>query len=83
MYICTTCTHTSTGEPQTFTVRVSPSANYPLDLYILMDLSSSMSDELQSMNVIHVYAAILDSMIYKLFAGIMVCWVCKVSLHNL
>ena len=46
MYICTTCTHTSTGEPQTFTVRVSPSANYPLDLYILMDLSSSMSDDL-------------------------------------
>lgn len=30
------------GNPQTFTVDVTPTANYPLDIYILMDLSTSM-----------------------------------------
>jgi len=35
------------GEPQTLTVQVTPLRNLPLDLYILMDLSNSMSDELQ------------------------------------
>ena len=34
--------HNHTGSPQTFTVDVTPSANYPLDIYILMDLSTSM-----------------------------------------
>ena len=36
------------GEPQTFAVQVTPLRNLPLDLYILMDLSHPMSDELQS-----------------------------------
>jgi len=36
------------GEPQTFTIQVTPLRDLPLDLYILMDLSNSMSDELQS-----------------------------------
>lgn len=38
----------STGEPQNFSVRVTPRAGYPLDLYILMDLSSSMRDDLDT-----------------------------------
>lgn len=34
------------GEPQQFCVVVNSSANYPLDLYILMDLSGSMENDL-------------------------------------
>ena len=34
------------GVPTTFTVNVTALRNLPLDLYILMDLSNSMSDEL-------------------------------------
>ena len=34
------------GEPQTFTVQVTPNSDYPLDLYILMDLSNSMQGDL-------------------------------------
>lgn len=34
------------GEPQNFTVQVTPDSNYPLDLYILMDLSHSMLGDL-------------------------------------
>jgi len=40
------------GEPQTFTVSVTPLRDLPLDLYILMDLSNSMSDELMSVKEI-------------------------------
>ena len=36
------------GVPQTFTVSVTALRNLPLDLYILMDLSFSMSDELNT-----------------------------------
>lgn len=46
----TQTSNTTTGEPQTFTVSVTPQANYPLDLYILMDLSASMSDDLDSIS---------------------------------
>ena len=35
------------GEPQSFTVQVTPNSDYPLDLYILMDLSHSMQDDLE------------------------------------
>ena len=35
------------GEPQSFTVQVTPNSDYPLDLYILMDLSNSMQDDLE------------------------------------
>jgi len=49
---CNICLHflqtLTLGEPQTFTVQVTPLRNLPLDLYILIDLSNSMSDELQS-----------------------------------
>ena len=34
------------GVPTTFTVSVTALRNLPLDLYILMDLSNSMADEL-------------------------------------
>ena len=34
------------GEPQSFCIQVNSSANYPLDLYILMDLSGSMANDL-------------------------------------
>ena len=36
------------GVPTTFTVSVTALRNLPLDLYILMDLSFSMSDELDT-----------------------------------
>ena len=40
------------GEPLTFTVNVTTLRNLPLDLYILMDLSNSMSDELDAVKAI-------------------------------
>ena len=40
------------GEPLTFTVNVTTLRNPPLDLYILMDLSNSMSDELVTVKAI-------------------------------
>ena len=40
------------GEPLTFTVNVTTLRDLPLDLYILMDLSSSMSDELATVKSI-------------------------------
>ena len=40
------------GEPVTFTVNVTTLRNLPLDLYILMDLSNSMSDELDTVKSI-------------------------------
>lgn len=30
----------------TFTLQVRPARNYPLDVYLLMDLSASMADDL-------------------------------------
>lgn len=40
------------GEPQTFTVQVTPRRDLPLDLYVLMDLSNSMRNELQLVRAI-------------------------------
>ena len=40
------------GVPTTFTVSVTALRNLPLDLYILMDLSFSMSDELDTVKSI-------------------------------
>lgn len=37
------------GVPVTFPLRVRPARNYPLDLYLLMDLSYSMSDDLSNL----------------------------------
>ena len=34
------------GDPVTFNISVTPRRNLPLDLYILIDLSFSMTDEL-------------------------------------
>lgn len=34
------------GIPQTFTVEVTPARNVPIDVYLLMDLSFSMRDDL-------------------------------------
>ena len=36
----------SIGQPESFTVGVRPAGDYPLDVYFLMDFSSSMSDDL-------------------------------------
>ena len=33
----------------TFEVQVKPANNFPIDLYLLMDLSASMSDDLQNL----------------------------------
>ena len=40
------------GEPATFTVTVTPQRNLPLDLYILIDVSSSMREELNTVQAI-------------------------------
>lgn len=42
------------GEPVTFTLHVQPARNYPLDVYLLMDLSYSMRDDLSNLqSLIH------------------------------
>ena len=40
------------GEPLTFMVNVTTMRNLPLDLYILMDLSNSLADELSTVKAI-------------------------------
>ena len=61
--------HHQLGEPETFTVTVTPLRNLPLDLYVLIDLSASMEEELNSlknvagdigMHNIHTCACIVD-----------------------
>ena len=42
-------THIYTGAPITFPLRVRPARNFPIDLYLLMDLSFSMSDDLDNL----------------------------------
>ena len=37
------------GDPVSFTMTVTPKKNLPLDLYILIDLSNSMREELAAM----------------------------------
>ena len=36
------------GDPQNFTINVAPQADFPIDLYILMDLTASQQDALNS-----------------------------------
>ena len=45
MYYCIT----HLGEPVTFNLSVQPAPNFPLDLYLLMDLSYSMRDDLDNL----------------------------------
>ena len=37
------------GSPVTFEVQVQPANNFPIDLYLLMDLSFSMDDDLDNL----------------------------------
>ncbi|CAB4036176.1 integrin beta-6 isoform X1, partial [Paramuricea clavata] len=37
------------GEPITFKLQIEPSANYPVDFYILMDLTATMDDDLNNL----------------------------------
>lgn len=37
------------GQPETFTLNVRPARNFPIDLYLLMDLSFSMRDDLDNL----------------------------------
>ena len=37
------------GQPQSFTVSVRPADNFPVDLYLLIDKSFSMNDDLQNL----------------------------------
>lgn len=39
-------------EPQEFEIEVRPSNNYPIDLYLLMDLSYSMRDDLAKLKTL-------------------------------
>ena len=51
-YVCSTsrttvlCTTSALGDPMTLNFRVSLGSNFPLDVYFLMDFSSTMSGEL-------------------------------------
>ena len=36
----------------TFEVQVKPANNFPIDLYLLMDLSASMSDDLENLKTL-------------------------------
>jgi protocadherin alpha len=40
------------GEPVSFPLRIKPARNYPLDLYLLMDLSYSMRDDLSNLKTL-------------------------------
>lgn len=44
-----TCTHAPIGQPITFPLEVRPARNFPIDLYVLMDLSFSMDDDLANL----------------------------------
>ena len=37
------------GQPQSFTVSVRPTDNFPVDIYLLIDKSFSMNDDLQNL----------------------------------
>lgn len=39
-------------ETQQFTIQVKPAKNYPVDLYYLMDLSKSMSDDKEKLTTL-------------------------------
>jgi len=39
----------SPGQPQSITVSVQPANNFPLDIYLLIDQSLSMNDDLQNL----------------------------------
>ena len=40
------------GQPQTVEVGVRPTSNFPLDIYYLMDDSSSMLDDLENLKAL-------------------------------
>ena len=40
------------GSPQEFDVQVRPATDFPIDLYLLMDLSFSMNDDLQNLKTL-------------------------------
>ena len=54
------------GEPVTFSLSVQPAMNYPLDLYLLMDLSISMRNVLSNVQA-------LASDIGKYFICMVIC----------
>ena len=39
----------SPGQPQSFTVSVRPANNFPADIYLLIDQSFSMNDDLENL----------------------------------
>ena len=41
-----------TGAPVTFPLAIRPARNFPLDLYLLMDLSFSMNDDLANLKAL-------------------------------
>ena len=43
------CMCYAVGKPKSFSMKVKPAAVFPLDVYILMDLSRSMEDDLRSL----------------------------------
>ena len=40
------------GEPISFRLGIQPAPNFPLDLYLLMDLSASMNDDLANLKTL-------------------------------
>lgn len=49
MYNFYSCIDAPAGVAQTFMVRVRPARDFPIDLYLLMDLSFSMRDDLANL----------------------------------
>lgn len=46
------CIISTSGVSETFTLNVRPARNFPIDLYLLMDLSFSMRDDLQNLQML-------------------------------
>ena len=40
------------GEPIEFPITVQPARNFPVDIYLLMDLSFSMNDDLENLKLL-------------------------------
>ena len=65
------------GEPVTFNLEIQPSKNYPVDFYILMDLSDSMHDDLNNLKELAVnICKLTNKRSYRLVA---LCAVLKVK----
>ena len=57
-------------EPLSYTLFVQPSNNYPMDLYLLMDLSFSMKDDLSNLKVLGSHLGVQNLTMYNYYTRI-------------